>query len=249
MGDQSSPSDFVLLFEAALQDYERQTGKKLVDHPLLEQLQNCDSVDSVIAVLQQQAQAFSEFRGSDKIMKSLKATVSILCKLSTFADLGEAVTLSFPPVNAILAGFVILLAAVKGVNYGHDGLVELLESIEHYLRRLDIYTKMPPTTALNEIVMKIMVVELLSILALATKQIQQGRPKKCFKKFYGEKGVEAVLQRLDRLTQEEARMTVPQTLEIVYGLVQNTRVVMDDGKASVDSIRDALGTVFLATTS
>ena len=93
MGDQPSSSHFVSLFEAALQDYERQTGKKLADHPLLEQLQNCDSVDSVIAVLQQQAQAFSEFRGSDKIMRSLKATVSILCKLSTFADLGEAVTL------------------------------------------------------------------------------------------------------------------------------------------------------------
>ena len=52
-----------------------------------------------------------------------------------------------------------------------------------------------------------------------------------FNKFYGEKDVEAVLQRLDRLTQEEARMTVPQTLEIVYGLFQNMRVVMDGEQA------------------
>ena len=39
--------------------------------------------------------------------------------------------------------------------------------------------------------------------------------------------VEAVLQRLDRLTVDEARSTAAQTLEVVYGLVQNMRVVMD----------------------
>jgi hypothetical protein len=39
--------------------------------------------------------------------------------------------------------------------------------------------------------------------------------------------VEAVLQRLDRLTQEEARTTATQTLEVVYGLVKNIKVVMD----------------------
>jgi len=47
------------------------------------------------------------------------------------------------------------------------------------------------------------------------------------KLFLGEKDVESVLQRLDRLTQDEARMTVAQTLDVVYGLVGNMRVVMD----------------------
>jgi hypothetical protein len=48
---------------------------------------------------------------------------------------------------------------------------------------------------------------------------------KFFKK--GEKNVEAVPQRLDRLTQDEARTTAAETLEVVHGLVQNMRVVMD----------------------
>jgi hypothetical protein len=47
------------------------------------------------------------------------------------------------------------------------------------------------------------------------------------KKLFGENGVDAVLQRLDRLTQDEARTTAAQTLEVVYGLVQNMRVVID----------------------
>jgi hypothetical protein len=50
---------------------------------------------------------------------------------------------------------------------------------------------------------------------------------KLVKKLLGDNEVEAVLQRLDRLTQEEARTTATQTLEVVYGLVQNMKVFMD----------------------
>jgi hypothetical protein len=65
--------------------------------------------------------------------------------------------------------------AFKGASADFDALEDLLESIEHFLKRLDIYTKVPPTSAMTEIVVKIMV-ELLSTLALATKQIRQGKP-------------------------------------------------------------------------
>jgi hypothetical protein len=51
--------------------------------------------------------------------------------------------------------------------------------------------------------------------------------EKFTKKILGESEVEAVLQRLDRLTQEEARMTVAQTLGVVHGLVGSVKVVME----------------------
>jgi hypothetical protein len=47
------------------------------------------------------------------------------------------------------------------------------------------------------------------------------------KKLFGETDVAAVLKRLDRLTQDEARIAAVQTLEVVYGLIQNMRVVMN----------------------
>jgi hypothetical protein len=50
---------------------------------------------------------------------------------------------------------------------------------------------------------------------------------KFVKKALGEKNVEVVLQRLDRLTQDEVRTTAAQILEVVHGLVQGMRVVMD----------------------
>jgi hypothetical protein len=56
----------------------------------------------------------------------------------------------------------------------HSALADLLESIGHFLNRLEIYTEIPPTEAMNEMIVKILV-ELLSTLALTTKEIQHGK--------------------------------------------------------------------------
>ena len=47
------------------------------------------------------------------------------------------------------------------------------------------------------------------------------------KKLQGENEIEVTLQRLDRLTLDEARATAAQTLEVVYGLVRHRKVVMN----------------------
>ncbi|KAH9957397.1 hypothetical protein BC827DRAFT_1138077 [Russula dissimulans] len=115
------------------------------------------------------------------------------------------------------------------------------------------------------ILVKIMV-ELLDVLALATRQIKQGRFKNFAKKLVGKNDVEAVLHRLDRLTMEESRMTAAQTMEVVHGLFNNMKGVMDgmyifqdrtvarrlifphiDGKMSIDNIREALGMLYSQT--
>ena len=108
---------------------------------------------------------------------------------------------------------------------------------------MHIYAKIPLDSTMTHILITIMV-EILSVLGLATKQIKQGRLSKCVshklsfsaseaitgkfaKKLLGESEIEAVLERLDRLTQEEARVTVALTLEVVHGLFNNLKVVMD----------------------
>jgi hypothetical protein len=89
----SGSSRLQVLFEAALQDYQTQTGIALAEHPLADQLQSCDSVDSVAAVLCDQTQAFNEFRGKDKVLKPLKTVLSHLHKLSA---VGKAIGLVRP---------------------------------------------------------------------------------------------------------------------------------------------------------
>ena len=43
----------------------------------------------------------------------------------------------------------------------------------------------------------------------------------------GDSEIETTLERLDRLTQNEVRMTAAQTLSVVHGLVVNMNVVME----------------------
>jgi hypothetical protein len=57
--------------------------------------------------------------------------------------------------------------------------------------------------------------------------IAQRGAEKFAKKLLGEGEIEAVLQKLDRLTKEEARMMAAQTLEVVHCLVNNVKVVMN----------------------
>jgi hypothetical protein len=87
MDNQSGPIRVHKLFESALQAYEKKTGVALAEHPLAIKLQCYDSVESITTLLQGQAQAFSESRGSDRAMKFIKNTVSSLSKLSATACL------------------------------------------------------------------------------------------------------------------------------------------------------------------
>ena len=112
----------------------------------------------------------------------------------------------------------------------------------NFLKRLEIYTTIQLTTMMKDIIIEILV-EVLSVLALATKQIKQGRVSKCaitytlpmaqcaiekfFKKLFWESEVENALRRLDQLTQDEARMAVAQTLGAVHGLVEGTQCLRE----------------------
>jgi hypothetical protein len=63
---------------------------------------------------------------------------------------------------------------VKDVSASYDALIDLFESIKRFLCRLEIYTNIPLTTAMAVIVVE-KLAEVLSVLALATKQVKQGR--------------------------------------------------------------------------
>ena len=67
--------------------------------------------------------------------------------------------------------------AAKDVRAGQDALVDILERIETFFRRLEIYASVPPNEEMVDTITTIMV-EVLSILAIATKEVKQGRTSK-----------------------------------------------------------------------
>jgi len=82
------------LFEAALNKFKKRAGSNLLCHQIIDRLKNCKSIDSVIDILQDQAQAFRTWRGDDgKLMMWLKWTVQVLFPLSTSGVLGESISL------------------------------------------------------------------------------------------------------------------------------------------------------------
>ena len=201
-----------MLFELALEGYQINTKIPLAEHPLAQELDNCHSVKSITTLLHHHARALGQFRGRDRIMKSIKSTVSSLYKLSATDALGDGTGLvrqkmpmmarhvfniaiqPFPLAKALYTALGVLLVvcpsyiltwriryntrvhqAAKGAVDSYDAVVDLLEAIEHFLKRLDIYTEIPATPAMDELVVKIMV-ELLSALGVATKELNQGRP-------------------------------------------------------------------------
>ena len=57
---------------------------------------------------------------------------------------------------------------------GQDTLVGIFERIESYFQRLEIHTEVTPTMEMMDAIIQI-IVELLSILGIATKGMKQGR--------------------------------------------------------------------------
>ena len=69
--------------------------------------------------------------------------------------------------------------AAKDVRASQDTLIDIFEHMENFFRRLEVYTEVTPTTEMMDIIMKIMV-EVLTILGIATKEIKQGRTSELF---------------------------------------------------------------------
>jgi hypothetical protein len=133
---QPSTSSFKSIFNAALEDYAKRSGTRLDEHhPLVKQLENCNSVDSVSSVIQEHARRSREFREDGKLIKALKGAVQVLYTLSTTTVLGEGIGIvcpkslmsylvskdirqPLPPSKAVFAAFGILL----GVRLFHPSI-------------------------------------------------------------------------------------------------------------------------------
>ena len=75
----SSDSRFQAIFQAALKSYRKQTKKDILAHPLVSQLQSCESTAAILAILRGQVQEFEKNSdGDDRLTKWLGPTVNVL---------------------------------------------------------------------------------------------------------------------------------------------------------------------------
>ena len=75
----SSSSPFQAIFQTALKSYQKQTKNDLLTHPLASQLQDCESTNAIIAILQDQVRQFDKSNtGDERLTKWLGPTVNVL---------------------------------------------------------------------------------------------------------------------------------------------------------------------------
>jgi hypothetical protein len=83
------------ILAAALNEYKKNTGNDLQSHPLSAELQSCNSVDGILAILQRQANTVEKLRdGNRGVMKWVRSSVTILCSIS--GTLGDGADLVRP---------------------------------------------------------------------------------------------------------------------------------------------------------
>ncbi|KAI0248526.1 hypothetical protein BJV78DRAFT_789652 [Lactifluus subvellereus] len=239
-----SSSSFHTIFCDALKKYRDKTKNDLVLHPLIADLQNCNLPSEIPAVLDKKynVQEYIQSQSGDNTSEQwLNATFTVVASFS--AALGEGLGLVFPPAKVIFAGIGVLLIAAKDVNASKDALVDIFGRIENLFKRLEIYTKVPPTDAMKELIVRIMV-QVLEILAVATKEIKQQFAKKFMKKLVGRTDLEDALKKLDKLTHEEALMAGAEAVKIGKSIDEKMDRVIDGGneaRVAMQRIENDLG--------
>jgi hypothetical protein len=111
-------------------------------------------------------------------------------EIQSFISISQA----FSPAKAIFAGvgvllsvrifrwsfvraIVILSQAAMDVRASQDNFIDIFERMENFFQRLEIYTRVSPPPEMIDIIVRIMV-EVLLILGIATKEMKQGRTSK-----------------------------------------------------------------------
>jgi fungal STAND N-terminal Goodbye domain len=104
MSSTTSPYNFQLIFDAALDEYTKQTGIDLAQNPFAHKLQHSDSPEVVLKLFQEREREFKEYRDRNrKWMSLLKPTVQVLHALS--GPLGESISLVSSTSFILLTSF------------------------------------------------------------------------------------------------------------------------------------------------
>jgi hypothetical protein len=113
---------FPEIFEVALLEYTKKAEKDIKSDPLFAKLQDCNSSDEVLDVLEKYTLAFEEYRKGDwkvKLMGQLEPIVKILWQLSSKDDLkGRIVSVRLTRYNYFLRKLIVHPADIS-TSEGH----------------------------------------------------------------------------------------------------------------------------------
>ncbi|KAI0277603.1 hypothetical protein BGY98DRAFT_1187061 [Russula aff. rugulosa BPL654] len=116
----------------------------LSKNPFATAIERANSSGAILELLQEREEEFKDYReGNRRLISCLRPAVNTIQAFSGI--LGEAVRLvPFPPAKALFVGIDVLLSAASGVTSSYDALLDLFECLGNFLKRLEVYTTIPP---------------------------------------------------------------------------------------------------------
>ncbi|KAF3933082.1 hypothetical protein ABW20_dc0109078 [Dactylellina cionopaga] len=150
--------------------------------------------------------------------------VEMLCGL-----VGDAASVAFPPSTAIFGAVALLAQAANKVSSAYDGIIDLFEEINAFVRRLSVHEKHQLHEELSFIIIEILA-HILNVLAIATKTIRRAIFLKSMISDNDE--LCSAVQSLHALTEKEIRMvatlSLSRTTQILIG-VADIAAKLDSG--------------------
>ncbi|KAI9824655.1 MAG: hypothetical protein M1826_007294 [Phylliscum demangeonii] len=202
-----------LIWDDAVRQYDETTGINLHDAHSF----NLRSAEDLLNLLEERQAKFSEFRSKKaKMFSVLSHMLTPIERLGKVASDGASTV--FAPSPLIFGAVIYLidvripyfaylvLCAARGVSATYDAVVSLFETMNESICRLSVHLQHELTPALRRIVNEILVT-LMSIYAMSTKCIKEGRLVKYLKGLLGrDSAVQGALVRLRTLTETEVNM-------------------------------------------
>ncbi|KAJ7513197.1 P-loop containing nucleoside triphosphate hydrolase protein [Mycena galericulata] len=217
--DQPPDDQFLELWEDAKRQYEKDTKITLA----WDVLTTCRTPDALLAKLDNQLGRFEAYRSKQKeLQKWLNPMVHLIASLCDTAGAVAGVAVAYSKVAFVAFG--VMVKAAKNVSESYDGIISLCELQLSFLDRLRVYGM----SAHLPIVIQILI-HLLSVFALVTKAIKDGRLFTYLKELIGRNDVQKALTKLEDLIKAEKSMGTAETivfskdiLDRVYGLVSES---------------------------
>ncbi|KAL4739869.1 NACHT and TPR domain protein [Aspergillus similis] len=228
-----APTDrFLAIYDKASRRYHEITGEPLE----VESLTEISSVSNLMKVIDEQNRAFREFRAKRQdVFDALNAALIPVQLLGDFA--AGAATAAVPPSCLVFGAVLHLVGAAKGVSASYEAIQDLMQLLQDFTVRLNVYTQEAISEALSDKLSDI-IITLVEIFALSSKTIRRGRLLQFARNILlgNDDALQAAMVRFDILTRVEASLVGAETL------TESKRAgrVVDDIAATVNTTNAAV---------
>ncbi|KAA1474952.1 hypothetical protein DENSPDRAFT_883194 [Dentipellis sp. KUC8613] len=127
---------FAVIWKAAIQLYEGNTGTKIADAS--HAIAGIANVNALLEIIDRDQKKFAEYRNQgERIKAALRPVLNVIGTLA--GAIGEGVALGFPPGKAVFAVVKLLVDATGNVKAHYDAVIDIFEQMHDFLSCCKIY--------------------------------------------------------------------------------------------------------------